>query len=211
MNYRSVTGLKHVYLIVLIAGLAIPCWAGTGDAAVRVIGHPGEAQWLGFLPAVTGAAFCVEVPGFEMKSSSAGMILSLPGQIPRRNPGEPELPAVAAVRGGVPGIKYSVDMQVPLWLEITNVVLVPVSSRALEDVTTNAPTYREERRSLPSIYETDRFWPDAVAVSQEAMMGTGKLIRIECVPFQYNPVRKILRYAHVLEGRLVPSKEAGAK
>ena len=189
----------------LTAGLVV------AEEEVRVVGIPAEARWQGLTAGVTGSMFRVAVPGFVMKPSAGGWILSIPRQAAYGKPGEPALPAVAAVCETASKISFSVEMRVPAWIEITNVFVAPVASKVLDDVTTNAPTYSEKRTPSPARYGSDRFWPDVAAVTEEAWAGTGKLVRVECVPFQYNPVRRILRYAPVMEGRLVPSKNERTK
>jgi hypothetical protein len=191
---------------VLMIGVTSTGLAGTDDME-RTVGIPGTSQWQGLtMSAATGSAFRVGIPGFVIRSSEAGLIISVPGQASHGNPGEPALPAIATVCAAGGALSFSVEMLPPSWIEITNMLVAPVASRVLENVTTNAPTYREERRPSPSLYEADRFWPDVTTTIQEAWMGTQKLVRIECVPFQYNPVRKVLRYTPVLEGRMVPVK-----
>lgn len=73
----------------------------------------------------------------------------------------------------------------------------------MNDVTTNRPTYRTVRTPSPSVYQEDRFWPDPVVTVQAAWMGTNKIVRVECAPIQYNPVRHVIRYATVLKGTLM--------
>jgi hypothetical protein len=180
------------------------------DDNFRGLGEPRQAAWV-FGPA-TGEdrPFKVTLDGFAARKTSDGYILSVPGQATPRNPGGPDLPVVSVLIRGIPGATARVELDSAKWTEIKDVTVAPVESRVMEDVTTNAPSYLQVRTPAATVYDKDRFWPERIARLDEAWMGTNRIIRIEVTPFQYNPVRGILRYCPTLEGRIVLEPEKGA-
>lgn len=167
------------------------------------VGNPTPAVWTIEPNGGQSQPFSVAFTGFGATNTPEGYLLFLPGQAARREPGRPDLPAAAELVSGRPGASVHVVLTPPAWIEIAGISVAPTEQRVMDDVTTNRPTYRMVRSPAPSIYGEDRFWPDPVVTVQTAWMGTNKIVRAECVPVQYNPVRHVIRYATVLEGTLV--------
>ena len=168
-----------------------------------VMGRPDMPAWTWRRLGPTAETFKVEIAGFRSEVTSDGHVITMPGQAHAGKAGDPDLPFVAALCPGLRGFAARVEWNEPVWRDITNVAVAPVGTRILEDVTTNSPTCRTERISSKTVYGADEFWPQRIARVEEAWAGTQKIVRVECSPIQYNPVRKIVRYTSVVEGRLV--------
>ena len=167
------------------------------------MGDPRPAVWT-FGPAADDAqSFTLSSSGFSARVTTEGYVLSMPGQAASAASGAPDVPTLAVLRSGRLGRTARVEVEPPSWTEIPGIRIAPVESRVLDDVTTNAPTYRMGRIPSLQIYGEDRFWPPVIAQVQEAWMGTAKTVRIECRLIQYNPVRHVVRYCRELQGRIV--------
>lgn len=168
----------------------------------EAVGPSGQSSWSWTKEALE-LRFRLDVRGLRVSPTPEGVILSVPGQAHAARPGSPELPQIAATINGRQGLVARVRLKPPIWTTMTDIDVAPVAARVLDDVTTNAPTYHDERRRDEILYNTDAFLPADIVSVQEALMGTQKLVRVECRPVQFNPVRRVARYATVIEGVLV--------
>ena len=187
---------------VLAADSPAPPDHGRPAARPAAIGEPGETTWSWRSAGTASQEFTIEPRGLRAVPMADGSRLSLDGSGRTAAPGAPDLPVLARVRPGLPGFTAHVALKPVSWIEVTNIDVAPVATRVLEDLTTNAPSYRLDSVRAAAVYGTDAFWPPELATVQEAWQGTQKLVRVECRPLQFNPVRKIVRYAARMEGVL---------
>ena len=175
------------------------------------VGAPGATTWAWKSADAASQEFTIEPRGLRAMATPHGSQLSLSDGVRASKSGAPDLPALVRVRPGKPGFTARVALKPVSWTEITNLDVAPVAARVLEDVTTNAPSYRLDWVRDAAIYGADAFWPPELATVREAWQGTQKLVRVECRPLQFNPVRKIARYAARVEGALTfePEEKGG--
>ena len=166
-------------------------------------GEPRPPVWTWDAPGGMIRTFQVSIAGFRAEATPQGYVLSVPGQPHPPRPGVPDVTPVVTTLAGVAGCTARVDSVRADWQEATGIRAAPAEGRRMDDVTTNAPTYRTVREEAPAVYAADAFWPPELAVVNEAWMGTQKVVRIQCAMLQVNPARRAIRYTLRLTGRLV--------
>ena len=200
--------------LVLAAGgaeLGLPSPPARTNAApapkgpLQNFGVPRSAAWTVAPPAAgeSSRSFTVEISGFSAVDTQDGCVLHIPGEVSATDKGTPAVPRVAKLFTEAPGCAAVLRMNGASPAEATNISVAAAEDYVVVSPEGAARRLSPVRRPSPDIYARDQFWPPELGRVQEAWIGTQKVVRVECFPIQYNPVRRTIRWYRRLEGTLV--------
>lgn len=196
-----------VWLGICVLALRVTGWAASTNAAEQIatfngVGDAAPAVWT-ITPLSNSPDFLVSIDcsGFTAVPVTGGYSLRIPGQVSSAKPGTPDVPHLAKLWQGIKDARVVLTLQ---GKDQTNVVGEVASAEGykLDDSESLMPVLRPERRPDSTIYNQNQFWPAELGSVEEAWIGTQKVVRLECIPVQYNPCTKVIRFYRSLEGVL---------
>jgi hypothetical protein len=193
---RSVEALLHpVPLRALVVAACAGVLPASAEAPAAQAG-PGVRILLQFL-----------TPEFRLDPAGSGQVARAEGCVPGRVAGAPDLGTLVELLRAPPGVRVTMTTGTCVFVAQESVYISPVErtrrihrdDQVFEDVA--------ERVEDGTIYGADGFWPERILRVEEASMGTNRFVRVECIPWQYNPVRRVLRTYTRVEAALVLEEE----
>jgi len=189
------TAARRIWLGLLVLSAGEVC--GQERSGQLVVGTPAAAEWT--IPAnpveKVPAACRVRIPGFEINPTEAGSVVVLPGRIPGVvNAGAPDTPAVATSFKGHPNIRVIARLVRSDFEDFPDMDIAPVPTFLAGELDQPYPVPVKTYSRSAALYSADAWWPETLVLAEEAWMGTNKVVRVECRPFQYNAARKTLRF-----------------
>lgn len=188
--------------------IAVTSHAASTNQASRTVpfagvGEPKAAVWT-LVPSLDGRSlrFSIECSGVSAVSVEGGYSLRISGQAASAKPGTPDVPHLSRLLPGVKGARailtiYGVDPT-----NLMDVAVAPAEGFRLDESEGSVRALRPYRQFDPVVFGKDQFWPPALGSLEEGAIGTQKVVRVECYPIEYNPVRRAVRFYRRLEGEL---------
>ena len=176
-----------------------------------LIGKTGAPSWdITPLPDGDGFRISIVCPGMKLVREGDGYAVRIPGQVVAREAGSPDIPRLARLISVAPGMYPVLSLQGMDPTNITGIVVIPTVRYQVKEAGGGLRSLEPSRQPDAGIYATDDFWPANPGHIEQALIGTQNVVRVECVPVQYNPIGKSIRFFGRVEGVLRFNKLSNA-